>query len=150
MTVKVGQVCGSVVVAFLITVLGLGGIDLSAETPEAEKPATDQVQETTPHVAVESSNPMSGKPEAIEAGKKLYYKWCTACHGPKADGVSRFGSYAADLRQFWRGYKEFVVIVKNGRPEKQMPPWKEVLDETQIAQIGAFLETLTVEGAVWK
>jgi cytochrome c553 len=97
-----------------------------------------------------SSNPMSGNQEAIDAGRKLYGMWCLQCHGPAADGVSRFGKYAGDLRVFWRGYREFVVIVKDGRTQKQMPPWKEVLDDTKIAQIGAYLETLALDGANWK
>ena len=79
------------------------------------------------------TNPVSGNPEAIEAGRKLYSMWCVQCHGHHADGVSRFGKYAADLRAFWRGYSEFVSIVKNGRTERQMPPWKEVLDDAKIA-----------------
>lgn len=107
--------------------------------------ATDQ-----PTGSVASSNPVSGKPEAIAAGRKLYSMWCTQCHGPHADGVSRFGKYAADLRQFWRGYREFVTIVKNGRTDRQMPPWKEVLDDKQISQVGSFLETLAMDGANWK
>jgi mono/diheme cytochrome c family protein len=97
-----------------------------------------------------SSNPVSGKPEAIDAGRKLYGMWCMQCHGPAADGESRFGKYAGDLRVFWRGYREFVVIVKEGRTQKQMPPWKEVLDDAKIAQIGAYLETLALDGANWK
>src|SRR5262245_18563458 len=97
-----------------------------------------------------SSNPMSGNQEAIDAGRKLYGMWCLQCHGPAADGVSRFGKYAGDLRVFWRGYREFVVIVKDGRTQKQMPPWKEVLDDAKIAQIGAYLETLAQDGANWK
>jgi mono/diheme cytochrome c family protein len=111
----------------------------TADPPPAEKPAR-----------VPSSNPVSGQPEAIAAGHKLYFMWCVQCHGPKADGVARFGKYAGDLRAFWRGYREFGTIVKNGRPQQQMPPWKEVLSETQIAQLGAYLETLAIEGASWK
>src|SRR5687767_3755365 len=53
---------------------------------------------------VPSSNPLSGDPEAIEAGRKLYGTWCSQCHGGKADGVSRFGKYAADLRKVHLGY----------------------------------------------
>lgn len=113
---------------------------LAMEAQPADRPST----------VVPSSNPRSGKPEAIEAGRKLYFKWCTQCHGPKADGVSRFGQYAADLRIFWRGYREFVTIVKDGRTARQMPPWKEVLGDEEIAQLGAFLETLAIEGAKWK
>ena len=103
-----------------------------------------------PSTPVPSSNPVSGDPEAIQQGRKLYFMWCVQCHGRNADGVSRFGQYASDLRQFWRGYREFVTIVKDGRVEKQMPPWKEVLSEKEIAQIGAYLETLAIEGANWK
>lgn len=99
---------------------------------------------------VPSSNPLSGNPEAIETGKTLYFTWCVQCHGHKANGESRFGKYAGDLTHFWRGYKEFVVIVKNGRVDKMMPPWKDVLDEENINKVGAFLETLAEEGANWK
>jgi mono/diheme cytochrome c family protein len=119
----------------------------AAPVAAAETPAGDAGKPPGP---VPSANPLTGQPEAIEAGKKLYYMWCTQCHGPRANGESRFGSYAADLRKFWRGYKEFVTIVLNGRVQRQMPPWKEVLNEQQIAQVGAFLETLAIEGANWQ
>lgn len=100
---------------------------------------------------VPSSNPMSGDAAAIQEGHQLFLTWCAQCHGPKADGVSeRWGRYAADLRVFWRGYGEFVKITKEGRPEKQMPPWEGVIDETQISKIGAYLETLAMEGANWR
>jgi mono/diheme cytochrome c family protein len=121
-------------------------------TRAEEAAATDEAMgeaAATPVTAVASSNPMSGDPEAIAAGQKLFFKWCVACHGKNADGVSRFGDYAADLRNFWRGYSEFVGIVLFGRPKKMMPPWNGVLDGDQISQIGAFLETLASEKAVW-
>lgn len=95
-------------------------------------------------------NPLAGDEEAIKEGARLYFKWCVACHGKNVDGVSRFGEYGADLRNFWRGYCDYVVIVLNGRVEKQMPPWGGVLDETEIAQIGAFIETHASEKAVWE
>jgi quinohemoprotein ethanol dehydrogenase len=99
---------------------------------------------------VPSSNPLSGDPEAIEAGRKLYNTWCSQCHGGKADGVSRFGKYAADLRKFSQGYTEFAIVVVEGRTERRMPPWDGVLDGEQISQIGAYLETLAIEGANWE
>jgi mono/diheme cytochrome c family protein len=67
----------------------------------------------------------------------------------KATGFTRFAPYAADLRKFWRGYPEFVRITLNGRTKKRMPPWGGLLDEDEISQIGAYLETLAVEGANW-
>jgi mono/diheme cytochrome c family protein len=100
--------------------------------------------------SVPSSNPLSGDPEAIEAGRKLYNTWCSQCHGGKADGVSRFGKYAADLRKFSQGYTEFAIVVVEGRTERRMPPWDGVLDGEQVSQIGAYLETLAIEGANWE
>jgi quinohemoprotein ethanol dehydrogenase len=99
---------------------------------------------------IPSSNPLSGDPGAIEAGRKLYNTWCSQCHGGKADGVSRFGKYAADLRKFSQGYTEFTIVVVEGRTERRMPPWDGVLDGEQISQIGAYLETLAIEGANWE
>lgn len=104
-------------------------------------------------VKVESSNPLSGNCEAIVRGGCRYFKWCVACHGPKADGVSRFEKYAADLTKHWRGYGGFIEIVLNGTEGNlgRMPPWKGVLNIEQINQIGAYLETLADEKqAYWK
>ena len=69
---------------------------------------------------------------------------------PRPTASRASASTPGDLTEFWRGYKEFVVIVKNGRAQKQMPPWKDVLDDDNIAKIGAYLETLAVEGANWQ
>jgi len=99
---------------------------------------------------IASSNPLSGVPEAIAAGERLYAKFCPQCHGAKGDGVSpRWGRMGADLRKYWRGYTEFVNVVAAGRPEKRMPPWGSVLTADQINQIGAYLETLALPGAKW-
>jgi quinohemoprotein ethanol dehydrogenase len=118
-----------------------GAVCFTAPTPGAQ-------QQTA---AVPSDNPLSGDPAAIEAGRRLYNTWCSQCHGRKADGVApRFGDYAADLTKFAKGYTEFATIVVAGRPDRQMPPWDGVLDGEQISQIGAFLETLAVEGANWE
>ena len=72
----------------------------------------------------------------------------------KVEGKGSFLN-SGNLKEFTRemvnrGYREFVVAVKNGRTGKQMPPWKEYLTEQQISQIGAYLETLAIEGASWK
>lgn len=94
-------------------------------------------------------NPFAGVQEEVQEGARLYFKWCVSCHGAKADGVSRFGDYAKDLRKFWRGYPEFVRIVLEGRVKKRMPPWGGVIDEDEIARIGAYLETLALPEARW-
>lgn len=112
--------------------------------------AADTADTNSTNGKIASSNPLSGDPEAIQLGQKLYFTWCVQCHGVKADGNSRFGAYAGNLTIFWRGYPEFVKIVQEGRVKKMMPPWKEVLDEDNISKVGAYLETLAKEGANWK
>jgi mono/diheme cytochrome c family protein len=112
-------------------------------------PASSAAAQTA--AKVESSNPLSGTPEAIATGEELYAKWCLQCHGVNGDGLSpRWGRIGADLRKYWRGYSEFVTIVAAGRPEKRMPPWGGVLDQDQINEIGAYVETLALPGAKWK
>ena len=138
----------AVVLTTLCGVVSAGPFGVVAANAQMTSPPSEEKQPPKPRSS--ANNPVSGNPEAIDAGRKLYVTWCIQCHGPKADGVSRFGKYAADLREFWRGYREFVTIVKNGRTDRQMPPWKEVLDDAKIAQLAAFLETLAVEGANWK
>ena len=104
-----------------------------------------------PTQPVPSSNPLSGDAQAIAQGHKLYNKWCLQCHGKKADGRStRFGKYAKDLRKFWRGYSAFFAIVVSGRPKKKMPAWAGIIQPEEIQRIGAYLETLAIEGANWK
>jgi mono/diheme cytochrome c family protein len=99
--------------------------------------------------SVESSNPLSGDKDAIEAGQTAFRANCAYCHGMHADGRGRGLPNAADLRKFKRGYSHFVTTIKEGY--RTMPAWGgmgELTDE-QINQIGAYLETLARPGANW-
>lgn len=117
------------------------GVFAAETTDEAEPPT----------IEVESGNPKSGDAAAIENGEKLYVRWCQQCHGAKLDGYSpRWGKHGADLRKFWQGYEKFVTIVQDGIPEKMMPPHSEYISEDEILQIGSFIETKAIEGAIWK
>jgi mono/diheme cytochrome c family protein len=100
--------------------------------------------------AITSDNPLSGDEEAIASGRKIYNTFCSQCHGAEADGIApRFGKYSADLRKFNKGFYEFAGIVVEGIAGKQMPPWGDYLEGEQISQIGAYLETLAIDGAKW-
>jgi mono/diheme cytochrome c family protein len=103
-------------------------------------------------------NPSSGDAAAIRSGQSDYRAICSVCHGGKADGAGERASSAlppADLRKFKKGFRKFVEITKNGvqapgREIKDMPAWDGVLDDKTIYKIGAYLETLAIEGANWK
>ena len=107
---------------------------------------------------VPDANPLSGDAAAIRSGKSDYRAICSVCHGGKADGAGERASSAktpADLRKFNKGYKKDVQITKEGvqtagREIKDMPAWGGALDDKTILNIGAYLETLAMEGANWK
>jgi mono/diheme cytochrome c family protein len=97
-------------------------------------------------------NPMSGDKKAIQEGRSWFRNVCSPCHGGRADGAGERGS-AADLRVFNKGFRRFVDTVQHGKDSGRimtMPAWGSVLDEKTIFQIGAYLETLSMQGANWK
>ena len=98
------------------------------------------------------TNPMSGDEKAIKEGKSWFRNTCSPCHGGRADGAGERGT-AADLRVFNKGFRKFVYTVQHGKDTGRtmtMPAWGAVLDEKTIFQIGAYIETLAIEGANWK
>ena len=124
-----------------ISIASFGLAGLASEVSAADASSELKAGQPPP-----SSNPLSGNPESIGLGKQLFATWCAQCHGTDARG----GKYGANLTIFPRGYREFLVTAKNGRPGKQMPPWKDTLDDEALNKIGAYLETLAQPGANWK
>jgi mono/diheme cytochrome c family protein len=103
--------------------------------------------------AIPAVNPYSGDKKAIRSGRSWYRNVCSNCHGGRADGQGERGT-GADLRKFKKGFNGFVQIVLDGRKVKgriqYMPAWRGVLQDKDIYQIGAYLETLAIDGANWK
>ena len=103
--------------------------------------------------AIPEVNPLSGNDKAISAGRTWFRSVCAACHGGRADGAGERGN-GADLRKFNKGFELFVQTVKKGREvpgrAQSMPAWGGVLDDKTIYEIGAYLETLAMDGANWK
>ena len=98
-----------------------------------------------------ATNPFSGDEKAIKKGRSWFLAVCAPCHGPRANGAAERGPSGADLRTFKRGFEQYVHIVKNGRETGRigkMPSHGYLKDEV-IFQIGAFLETLAIEGSYW-
>jgi mono/diheme cytochrome c family protein len=102
---------------------------------------------------IPDANPLSGDEKAIASGKSWYRGVCALCHGGRADGAGERGN-GADLRKFNKGFKLYVMTVKNGRKipgrNQEMPAWNGVLKDDVIYQIGAYLETVAIDGANWK
>jgi mono/diheme cytochrome c family protein len=101
--------------------------------------------------ALPGVNPLSGDAKAIRSGKSWFRNTCTPCHGGRADGMGDMGT-GADLRKLKIGFRGFFYTVKNGRQvagrNQFMPSFKH-LDDKAVKEIGAYLETLAIEGANW-
>jgi mono/diheme cytochrome c family protein len=70
----------------------------------------------------------------VDAGETVYNTYCAVCHG---DGLVSTGQFP-NLRRLTVGDRaKFDTTVRNGR--NQMPPWKDVLSNTEIDQLWAFI-----------
>lgn len=77
-------------------------------------------------------------PEQVNAGRSLFAAQCGFCHGRDAMGgetgpdLTRSELVASDVRG-----DKIVPVVKNGRPEKKMPPFN--LSDTDLSALVAFI-----------
>lgn len=71
---------------------------------------------------------------SVEEGQAVYNEHCASCHG---DGLRNPGS-SFDLKQLKSGDNvRFIRSVLGGK--NQMPPWKGVLDESQIESLWLYI-----------
>jgi polar amino acid transport system substrate-binding protein len=78
-----------------------------------------------------------------EAGKEVFNGTCAHCHGPDAIVADR----KINLRRLRLKYGEqmsevFFKTVTAGRPDKGMPPWKDVFQQQDFVNVLAYLNTL--------
>jgi len=93
-------------------------------------------------------NPEPSNAESIEAGMKLYQRFCASCHGPqgKGDGsLALAGGTPSDLTDDAWDYGstdgEIFVAIRDG-VSADMLAYKEKLTEKQIWQVVNYLRSL--------
>ena len=75
--------------------------------------------------------------DAAQAGKRLYVRNCSHCHG---FNMVNPGTVSFDLRKFPKDDPErFFNSVKEGKGG--MPSWKSSLNDEQIQQLWAYVQT---------
>jgi PQQ-dependent dehydrogenase (methanol/ethanol family) len=86
-----------------------------------------------------TKNPLEGKPEAIEAGKRIYDSMCAGCHGSKGDGGR---GPAVNKGTFKRGNQDAQLfdVIKNGISGTAMPPMG--LNDDETWQVVSFLRSM--------
>jgi mono/diheme cytochrome c family protein len=76
-------------------------------------------------------------PVKIDQGKATFAAKCSHCHGPN---MVNSGTITPDLRRFPDDKMRFVNTVKLGK-NNRMPPWGDVLNDDEIADLWAYVSS---------
>ncbi len=118
-----------------------------ATSAPSSSPATTAAQPAAAEPVAQPAPPAAASNEALVAeGKELFNGTCAHCHGPDAIQAER----KIDLRLLHHRYTDgmeemFHKTVRNGRPSKGMPSWKDVFTDDQFTAIYAYLKTVQSE-----
>ena len=100
-------------------------------------------------VAVWLLDPMVGFSSGernLARGKRLYEKYCQACHGPqgRGDGTTQFDSPVADLTSsevLMKPDSRLLKSIHEGRSNTAMGAWKSAMSEEAIHDVLAYILT---------
>jgi mono/diheme cytochrome c family protein len=75
----------------------------------------------------------------VAAGRKLFVRHCSECHGPEGLGTERAPSIANVVRQ--KDRSSLRTFIKNGDLRGGMPSWSKLPDK-RLDQIVAYLKSV--------
>ena len=119
--------------------------------------AFGQDHPATPHVHPEwqhLENPIAATPASIDAGARLYTKFCANCHGTSgrgngrlAAGTAMYGRRPSDLTDdVWQHGStdgEIFYVIKNGvPPDLNMEPWGDRIQDPDIWNVVNYVKSL--------
>lgn len=87
----------------------------------------------------------AGEPN-VPRGKKVYEKYCLACHGPqgRGDGATQFDPPVADLTSsevLMKPDSRLLRSIHEGRTNTAMDAWKSTLSDAAIRDVLAYVLT---------
>lgn len=96
-------------------------------------------------LAIPMDGLMATEPD-LGRGKKLYEKYCQACHGPqgRGDGVTTFDPPVADLTSsevLMKPNSRLLRSIHEGRPNTAMDAWKSALSDEALQDVLAYVLT---------
>ena len=112
-----------------------------------------------PAQSVRAQGPDLGTEAEREAGKRLYVKYCSQCHGDKGDGEGYATPHLLPKpRNFTTGkfkvrttpngalptHEDLVNIIRRGMPYTSMPAWPNLADE-EVSNLAHFIKTFSPE-----
>lgn len=93
-----------------------------------------------------SQPPLAAGERNLARGKRLYEKYCLACHGPqgKGDGATQFNPPVADLTSsevLLKPDSRLLKSIHEGRPNTAMDSWKRAISEEATRDVLAYVLT---------
>jgi mono/diheme cytochrome c family protein len=114
--------------------------EVSTAKPVKNKTSVYSELDKAPEKARTRSNPLESDPDAVLAGRALFERHCTECHGDTARGGRRGPSLrAAEVQNAAPG--AIFWILTNGIVWHGMPVWSK-LPEAQRWQLVSYLKSL--------
>lgn len=102
----------------------------------------NQAAESSPEYSAEDLKALVNDPNSIAAGSAEYASKCAVCHGDKGQGV--IGPNLTDSA--WKhgkgSFGDIVATIKQGVPDKGMPPWEGMIKPQLILQVAAYIRSL--------
>src|SRR5277367_1433454 len=83
-----------------------------------------------PEKARGKTNPYAGRPDAVEAGSRVFADHCAKCHGADALGLDKRPSLRSDRVQHATDC-EIAWLLKNGNLAGGMPSWSALPEPTR-------------------
>lgn len=124
---------------FLVSLLLVCGASRGAQKPrESQELGAELGKAPTSAAAIKS--PYEGRPDAIEAGRKLFKRHCAQCHGPEGHGQGKAPDLGSRLIQN-AAPGTLLWFLRNGNLKEGMPSWSKLPDE-RLWQIVSYLKTL--------
>ncbi len=88
---------------------------------------------------IPARNPYANRPEAVQAGAKLFLQHCAACHGADASGHAAPSLRRAAVQSL--PDPALFSFITNGALRRGMPSWAQLPDERRW-QLIAYLRSL--------
>jgi mono/diheme cytochrome c family protein len=144
-SVFAGFAVAALVTAGAATVAGRG-----AQDKPAAQPAANPNGWQLPPDAADKKSPVADDAKAVATGKTVFKDKCQRCHGPGGlgDGPDADPDVREDMDLTLAARAERnpdgVVFYKvmNGRKKPKMPAFKEELNEQQVWQVVAYVQSL--------
>ncbi|MBI4400690.1 MAG: c-type cytochrome [Nitrospirae bacterium] len=121
-------------------------------------PSTGWGQEKGASPGGAGAPPAAPSPQDLQAGKRIYQKWCMNCHGAQGDGAGPAADFLRPRpRDFRQGLfkirttqsgqlpsdQDLFNVITKGMPGTGMPGWEKVLTEAERWQLVSYLKTFS-------